>query len=64
MKVFCTEAVLRLGICATWISYYPYEEGNAGNSRVVRKDWAVTITLEDLGSHYFSANSIEVAMGN
>lgn len=51
-------------ICATLISCYPYEERNSGNSRVARKDWAVTRTLEDLGSQYFSENGIEVPMGN
>lgn len=64
MKVFCSEAVLRSGICATLIYCYPYEERNAENSRVARKDWAVTRTLEYLDFQYFSANGIEVPMGN
>lgn len=63
MKVFCSEAALR-SVCATPISFYPYEERNAEDSRVARKDGAVTRTLEYLGFQSFSANGIEVPMGN
>lgn len=42
----------------------PYEERNAEDSRVARKDGAVTRTLEYLGFQCFSANGIEVPMGN